>query len=78
MGAAEKLVEQFQRMVERDGGSLSLLGVEDAVVRVGYRLGVDPECADGVCVLPHLELQQLMQETLTRRDATMSVVVELI
>jgi hypothetical protein len=78
MGPAEKLVEQFQRMVERDGSSLSLLGVDGAVVRVGYRLGVDPECTDGACVMPHLELQQLMQETLTRRDPTLSVVVEIV
>jgi hypothetical protein len=77
-GVADTLVAQFDRMVRRDGGELSLLGVEDDVVRVGYRAGVDPDCADDVCVLPHLELQQLMAETLARRDPALRVVVEVI
>jgi len=71
------LVAQFDRMVQRDGGSLQLLSVDGAVIKVGYRPGIDPECADGVCVMPHLELQQLMSETLARRDPSLKVVVEL-
>ena len=74
---AEKLVEQFGRMVERDGGELSLLGVDGNVIRVGYRPGADPSCADGACVLPHLELQQLMGETAARRDPALRIEVEL-
>jgi len=72
---AQQLVQQFDRMVRRDGGSLTLLGVDGSVIRVGYRLGVDPTCDDGACVMPHLELEQLMAETLARRDATSRVVV---
>jgi Fe-S cluster biogenesis protein NfuA len=75
---ADTLVAQFERMVRRDGGELSLLGVEGDVIRVGYRTGTDPGCPEGVCVLPHLELQQLMGETLARRDPGLRVVVELV
>jgi Fe-S cluster biogenesis protein NfuA len=75
---AETLVRQFDRMVKRDGGSLSLLGAEGSVIRVGYKPGVDPTCDDGSCVMPHFELQQLMAETLARRAKDVRVVVELV
>ena len=75
---ADTLVAQFDRMVRSEGGELQLLGVEDDVIRVGYRAGIDPDCADGACVLPHLELQQLMGETLARRDPGLGVVVEVV
>ena len=75
---AEKLVSQFDRMVRRDGGEVSLLGVEGTVVRVGYRPGTDETCEGDACILPHLELQQLMTETASRRDPAMEVVVELL
>ena len=75
---AETLVRQFDRMVKRDGGSLSLLGADDEVIRVGYKPGVDPTCDEGVCILPHHELQQLMAETLARRTNDVRVVVELL
>jgi hypothetical protein len=74
----DTVVEQFARMVSRDGGDLSLLGVEGDTIRVGYRMGADPDCIDGVCVLPALEVQQLMNETLVRRDPSLRVVVEVI
>lgn len=75
---AETLVRQFDQMVQRDGGSLTLLGVEAGVVRVGYHPGVDPTCDDGSCVMPQFELQDLMGETLARRDPELRLVVELI
>jgi hypothetical protein len=75
---AETLVRQFDRMVKRDGGSLALLGTEGEVIRVGYRPGIDPTCDEGSCILPHLELQQLMAETLARRVKDVRVVVELV
>ena len=79
MDIATTLVNQFDRMVKRDGGAVSLLGVADGVIRVAYRPGVDPTCTDdGVCVMPQVELEQLMAETLARRDATMRIVVELV
>jgi len=72
---AESLIAQFDRMLQRDGGSLELLGTEGNVISVGYKLGTDPTCADGVCVLPDAELQALMSETLQRRDPSLRVVV---
>ena len=75
---ATTLVKQFDRMVKRDGGSVVLLAVGDGVIRVGYRPGVDPECTGDVCVMPHVELQQLMTETAARRIASLRVAVELI
>ena len=75
---AETLVRQFDRMVKRDGGSLSLLDADGEVIRVGYKPGIDPTCDEGSCVLPHLELQQLMAETLARRTKDVRVVVELV
>jgi hypothetical protein len=78
MDLAQSLVEQFGRMVRRDGGELSLLDVEGSVIRVGYRLGADPTCADGACVMPHVELEQLMNETVARRHPDMRVTVEVL
>jgi hypothetical protein len=75
---AETLVAQFQRMVRRDGGDLALLGVADGVIRVGYRMGSEANCADGVCIMPHVELQALMNETAARRAPGTRVVVELV
>ena len=72
---AESLIAQFDRMVQRDGGSLELLGTEGNVINVGYKLGIDPSCTDGACVLPDAELQALMSETLQRRDPSLRVVV---
>lgn len=77
MDIASTLVSQFDRMVRRDGGSVALLGVADGVIRVAYRPGVDPTCDTDSCVMPHVELQQLMAETLARRDASLRVEVEL-
>jgi Fe-S cluster biogenesis protein NfuA len=78
MEIAQKLVQQFERMVRRDGGALSVLSVDENLIRIGYRLGGDPACADGACVLPHVELQELMGETLARYDRSMRVVVEVV
>jgi hypothetical protein len=77
METADRLVNEFSRLVSREGGSLSLLGVEGEVIRVRYRPGVDSSCDSDACVLPQQELQQLMGETLNRRAPGMSIVVEL-
>jgi hypothetical protein len=68
-------VAQFERMVKRDGGSLTFIGVEGDEIQVGYRMGVDPTCEDGVCVMPHLELQDFMNEAVARRAPDKRVVV---
>jgi hypothetical protein len=78
MSTAESLVKQFDRIVKRDGGSVSLIGVEGSRITVAYTPGVAPDCTEGVCVMPHIELQAMMAETLGRRDPTMSVRVMLV
>jgi hypothetical protein len=70
---AESLVKQFDRMVKRDGGSVTIVGVEGPCITVLYKPGVAPDCSDGACIMPHVELQSLMTETLARRDPAMSV-----
>lgn len=77
MSVAETLVTQFQKIVEADGGQLKLIAAEGGLVRIGYKPGVDPTCEEGVCVLPHLELEELMSETLARRAPDLKVKVEL-
>ena len=74
---ATAVAKQFDRMVKRQGGSVKLLGFDEGVIRIGYRPGVDPECVGGICVLPDLELQQLMTERAARRRASVRVAVEL-
>lgn len=76
---AATLVEQFDRMVKRDGGEVTLLEAGDSVVRVGYRIGkVDPTCEDGVCIMPQAELKALMGETLARRNPDVELIVEVL
>jgi hypothetical protein len=75
LGIAETLVSQFDRLVRRDGGSLTLLDVQEGVIRVGYHLGTDPACVAGVCAMPYLELQTLMAEALSRRAPEMRIQV---
>lgn len=62
-------------MVEGDGGSLRVLGVDGPVITVGYRPGSDRTCEGDACVLPEAELQQMMAETLARRDRSLRVEV---
>ena len=68
MTPGEKLVSEFQRMVRREGGTLTLLSEEPGLIRVGYRAGRPRDCDAGTCVLPHAEIQQLMSETQAVRD----------
>jgi hypothetical protein len=78
-GDIESLVQRFGRMVARDGGSLALLSRDGDLVRIGYRPGTaDPECTDGVCVMPDRELEALMTETIARHDPRLRVRVELV
>jgi hypothetical protein len=73
----ESLIERFQRMVARDGGELTVLSAGPDAVRLRYRPGdADPECTDGVCVLPHRELAQLMGETFARQAPGIRLQIE--
>ncbi|WP_433496398.1 hypothetical protein ACQP1K_15480 [Sphaerimonospora sp. CA-214678] len=75
----ERLVAEFDRMVRRDGGEVTLLAEDGEVIRVGYRPGsAGPDCRDDVCILPQDELRQLMAETLRRRNPEKELVVEVL
>jgi hypothetical protein len=66
--AIESVIDRFRRMVARDGGELTVIAVTPQDIRLRYRAAeADPECADGVCVMPHLELEQLIRETVVRQ-----------
>lgn len=79
MSIGAELVAQFDRMVRRDGGEVTLLADDGDVIRVGYRPGsAGPECSDDVCILPQQELHQLMAETLRRRSPQTRLVVEVL
>jgi hypothetical protein len=73
---APSLISRFERMVRRDGGSVRLMGVEGSVIRVGYLPGSDPDCAEGVCVLPEVELQAMMTEVLAAMAPDLQVEVK--
>jgi Fe-S cluster biogenesis protein NfuA len=73
---AKALVARFSRMVRKDGGRIELVGVDESTVRVAYSPGVDPECEDGVCVLPEVELQALMAEVLASERPEFSIRIE--
>jgi len=74
-----ELVAQFDRMVQRDGGQVTLLAESPEAIRVGYKPGnAGPDCSDDVCILPQHELRQLMSETLRRRSPQTQLTVEVL
>jgi hypothetical protein len=77
MTIAAQLIDSFARIVRADGGQLTLLAEQEGRIELGYAPGHDPECADGACVLPHVELQEMMSEWLSRRAPGTAVVVRL-
>jgi hypothetical protein len=78
MDVAKQLVDSFARMVRMDGGTLTILSVEGRNILLGYTPGADVECTTGACVLPHVELQEMMREWLSRRDPGANVSVQLV
>lgn len=73
---APAIVSRFDRMVRRDGGAVRLIGVEGTLLRIGYRPGADPECQEGVCILPEIELQAMIAEVLAAQAPAARVKVE--
>ena len=73
---ASSLVARFDRMVRRDGGSVRLLAIEGPLLRLGYKPGADPECENGVCILPERELQAMIAEVLAAQAPELRVKVE--
>ncbi len=77
MTIADELVAAFARIIRMDGGDIRILDAEGAAIRLAYTPGTDEECTTGACVLPHLELQEMMREWLARRDPAASVSIRL-
>jgi Fe-S cluster biogenesis protein NfuA len=75
---ARQLLDSFARIVRSDGGSIEIVSAENDRIVVAYAAGADEECESGACVLPHLELQEMMREWLSRRAPGCSVVVTLV
>lgn len=75
MSIASQLMDSFARIVRADGGSLTLISEQEGRIELGYAPGHDPDCATGACVLPHVELQEMMAEWLSRRAPGTAVVV---
>lgn len=73
---ASRIIDDFRHMVERDGGTLTLDAADDSEITLRYCRGGDPECADGACVLPGADIEQLIRETLARRAPGVRVVVK--
>ena len=74
---ARQLVDSFSRIVRSDGGAIEIASASDGWIVVNYIQGADSACESGACVLPHLELQDMMREWLSRRAPDCSVTVTL-
>ena len=75
MSVAAQLMDSFARIVRADGGTLALISEQEDRIELGYTPGHDPDCETGACVLPHVELQDMMTEWLSRRAPGTAVVV---
>jgi len=63
-----------QLIVCETGRRIDILDrIEGSCITGSYRPGTASECSEGVCIMPHVELQEMMAETLSRRDPTLSV-----
>lgn len=74
---ARQLVDSFVRIVRSDGGSIEIASVSGGQIIIDYRPGAMDACESGACILPHLELQDMMREWLSRRAPECSVIVKL-
>jgi len=77
MTIAQELIDSFARIVRSDGGTIGIISATDERTELAYMPGTDPDCADGACVLPHLELQEMMREWLARRAPGHVLVIRL-
>ncbi len=73
--AIKQSVRYFSRIVEPDGGSVALVGVEGDRLTISYDPGSN-DCA--VCSLPPDSLAEMMQEDLKARGVEISkIIIEL-
>ena len=69
---ARQVVEQFNEIVKPEGGSVSLVSMEDGVLRVRYVPGVNEECAE--CVMEPDALAAMMKDMVVTLDPAISEV----
>lgn len=74
---ARQLVDSFARIVRSNGGSIEIASVSGGQIVIDYRQGAEELCESGACILPHVELQDMMREWLSRRAPDCSVTVKL-
>jgi hypothetical protein len=67
MTIANQLLASFERIAAADGGTLALLGESEQAIRMGYRSGAEADCDNGVCMLPHAEIEAMMRDWLARK-----------
>lgn len=78
MQIADQLIASFGRIAAADGGHLEALSESETVVRMGYRSGAPADCADGICALPHAEIEAMMLAWLARKAPQIRLEVELL
>lgn len=76
MTIGQEILASFGRIASRDGGSVSILSEDEKTIRLAYQAGA-PECADGTCVLPHAEFEEMVNEWLSRRAPGVRLLVRL-
>jgi hypothetical protein len=75
---ARQLVDSFARIVRSNGGSIGIASASDGQIIIDYMQGSEDICESGACILPHVELQDMMREWLSRRAPDCSVTVKLV
>ena len=58
----QAVIEAFDEIVKPDGGSVSLLAVEEDVLRVAYAKGVNQQCVE--CIMEPDALAGMMKDML--------------
>jgi Fe-S cluster biogenesis protein NfuA len=59
------VVLEVSEMLAPEGGSATLLSVEDGVARISYRMGHNDACE--TCVMPPEDMQDYLRDMLTTR-----------
>ena len=77
MTIAQDILASFGRIASADGGALALLDESASTIRLAYKPGAVADCADGVCALPHAELEAMIRDWLARKAPDMGLEIEL-
>ncbi len=80
MTIADQLLASFSRIAASDGGMLALVEENAGTIRLTYRPGkeADGACVDGVCALPHVELEEMMRAWLARKAPDVQLEIKLL